>query len=322
MILRVIHFVSVWIASGTTNFFGQGWWYHPWLWLFGLDFSKATFVAKTTTLLPRLGNMPMKRDGMTPREFKPKCIHVNLRTGAAVNAVGLSGPGLEFLLNTGRWQARRSPFLISFMSLASTPEERLEETRKFVSRMKMEKPRFRADFGIQANYSCPNGGLDPSGLIKEVLTHLDELGALGVPIVPKFGPDLLPEAAIEIARHPACDALCVFNTLQWNNLPEAERLKFFGTTVSPLEKRFGPKFKGGVSGRPLTPITLAWLKKVRAMGLRKPINAGGGILSLEDARQVMRAGADSISIGSMAFLAPTQVRRTIRQMNREIEGWD
>ncbi len=322
MILHGINFGHVWQASGATNFFGEGhgaghgWWYHPWLKLFGLNFKGTTFVAKTTTLHAREGNMPLKRDGLTPKEFLPKCIHVNRKTRAAVNAVGLSGPGLGFLLRSGMWQRRKSPFFISLMSLAPTAQIRREEIRTSVSMLREAKRTFRADFGIQVNFSCPNGGIDPKDLIKEVEPCLDIVGALDVPLVAKFGPDLSVEAALEIQRHEALDAISVFNTIPWNKLPDEEKLKYFGSTTSPLEKHLGPNFKGGVSGEPLLQRLQEWIFAARTAGFRKPINAGGGILSSQDARRVVESGADSISLGSIAFLAPTQVQKVIRAVTQ------
>src|SRR5438132_1445416 len=120
MILRGIDFGSVHQMSGATNFDFKGWWYHRFTKPFGGSFSGSTPVAKTTTLLPRAGNMPLKKDGMTPKELLPKCIYVNRRTKAAVNAVSLSGPGLGALLQASIWENVRTPFVISLMSLAAT----------------------------------------------------------------------------------------------------------------------------------------------------------------------------------------------------------
>ncbi|HYE59872.1 MAG TPA: hypothetical protein VEA18_01670, partial [Candidatus Kapabacteria bacterium] len=89
-------FGRVWDASGVRNFDGNAWWYHSFM--PGLDFSGATFVAKTTTIDPRKGNMPLKKDGITPRDLFPSCIKVYPRKGIALNAVGLSGHGAEALL--------------------------------------------------------------------------------------------------------------------------------------------------------------------------------------------------------------------------------
>ena len=325
MILRGIDFGHVWQASGATNFYGEGhgaghgWWYHKWLKPFGLDFRGSTFVAKTTTFLARAGNMPLKKDGVTPKELLPRCVHVNRKTKAAVNAVSLSGPGLSMLLVKGEWQKRREPFFISLMSLADTPAKRQTELYMCVSTLVRYKREFRANFGVQANFSCPNGGVKPEDLISEVKPCLDILAELDVPIVAKFGPDLLVEAALEIEKHEALDGFCVFNTIPWDKLPDNEKVKYFGSTTSPLVKHFGEKFKGGVSGIPLLSRLCEWIFAARKAGLQKPINAGGGILCGNDVRDVVRSGADSISLGSIAFLAPTKVKEAIRAGNHYCE---
>ncbi len=320
MILRGIDFGHVWQASGATNFYGQGWWYHHWLKMFGLDFSGSTFVAKTTTLDVRLGNMPMKQDGVTPKELLPKCIHVNRKTRAAVNAVGLSGPGLTSLISSNKWQERREPFFISLMSLAKTAAERRRELSTCAVHLGIEKPSFKAPFGIQVNFSCPNGGINPADLIKEVKPCLDIFAPLEVPIVAKFGPDLSIEAALEIEKHPALDGFSVFNTLPWNKLPDSEKIYYFGSTISPLIRHLGEKFPGGVSGAPLLERLQKWIATARNAGLKKPINAGGGILNSIDAFRLIGSGADSISLGSIAFLAPTQVQKTISEVTRYCEN--
>jgi hypothetical protein len=150
MKLRGVDFGSVWGQSGIQNFFGEGYPFHKFWKPLGLDFSGMTFVAKTTTVAPRAGNMPLKADGTTPVELIPRCIVIKPFHCVALNAVGLSGLGLEFLFYTCRWQERREPFMISYMSVATTTAERLQETREFV---KFLKPRLG---GMSHNNELPN----------------------------------------------------------------------------------------------------------------------------------------------------------------------
>lgn len=74
MILRGIDFGPVLDASGVRNFDKKGYPFHPLFYLFGLRFGGSSFVTKTTTLLARQGNMSLKKDGVTPKEWVPKCI--------------------------------------------------------------------------------------------------------------------------------------------------------------------------------------------------------------------------------------------------------
>jgi len=309
--LRNIKFGNVLVASGAQGFFGEGYWYHKWGRPFGLNFTGATFVAKTTTLYARAGNMPLHPD-FTPRDRMPKCIVVKPWKGVALNSVGLSGPGAEALLETGQWQARKEPFMLSFMSVAPTAPHRISELVRFVDLLRERLHEFRAPVGLQVNYSCPNVGLHPGDLVNEVMTGLDMAHDLGIPIMPKFNVLLPPQVAKEISEHDACDALCISNTIPWGALPDRIDWKgLFGNNTSPLAQFGG----GGLSGKPLLPLLIEWLDHAQSAGVRKPISAGGGILSYEDAHQVMRAGADSIFLGSIAFLRPWRMQGIIRAVN-------
>ena len=136
MKLKGIPFGSVFNASGARNFFIEDpWWYSRWyqtitgrsMW------EGATFIAKTTTHAPREGNMPLKSGTVTPVEFKPRCIYINFLSGYALNSVGLSGLGAQWLLEQGRWQLYTKPFVISFMSVQKTTEQRLIELCEFAT---------------------------------------------------------------------------------------------------------------------------------------------------------------------------------------------
>ncbi len=334
MILRGINFGPVLQASGATNFHGRGYWYHWPLRFLGLDFRGSTIVTKTTTLLPRLGNMPLKSDGATPQEWAPLCIIVNWRKKCALNAVGLSGPGLEFLIQTGWWQKFTEPFQISVMSLAPTPNGRQAELEGIFYRLAAAKKyeHFHADWGVQVNRSCPNGGLNPNDLIDEVVPMLEMAEKTlpeSVPLTLKFGPEVHPRSMIRIANHRRCDALCFCNTLPFGKqplwvkeTPPVNWNELFGTDdpkESPMAKRF-PGFAGGLSGAPLKPFVFEWVRAVRTLGIQKPIIAGGGLLSANDAGCAFDAGADAISPGSIAMLAPTQVRPMIRGAHRYARG--
>lgn len=313
MKLRGIEFGSVWGQSGVQNFFGEGYPFHKFWKPFGLDFLGMTFVAKTTTVSPRVGNMPLGKDGVTPVEWLPKCVVVKPIQGVALNAVGLSGPGLEKLLNAGHWQKRRLPFMISYMSVADTADGRIKETREFVKILKPRLGEFRSPFAVQRNRSCPNVGLKPvpeEDFVKEAWQDLEILSALGVPIVDKFSITTPPETVLLIARHSALDAVCVSNTIPWGKLPERiDWQGLFGTTESPLKKYGG----GGLSGWPLLALTADWVKKARSLGLDKPIAAGGGILKPSDVDVLYEAGATAICVGSVAMLRPWRVKSIIER---------
>lgn len=309
MKLRNIDFDPVLSASGVQGFFGEGYPYHKYLnFVPGFSFKGMTFVAKTTTLSPRKGNMPLQRDNITPRELYPKCIVVKFYKGVVLNSVGLSGPGAEYLFETGLWQKRTEPFFISFMSVESNPEDRIMEIKEFVKMFLKYLPYFRTSVGLQINFSCPNVGLHPGNLIDEVGEVLDIASQLNVPLMPKFNVMLLVDVACEISEHKHCDAICISNTIPWGQLPEKIDWEgLFGTSVSPLAEFGG----GGLSGKPLLPILCQWVREATGSGIKVPINSGGGILFPDDIDLVYHAGAASVSLGSIAMLRPWNMKKVV-----------
>lgn len=315
-------FGSVWDASGTENFFGQGWSYHEKLKrLFprGFDFTGMTFVAKTTTYEPRKGNMPFDEKTLMNEESLPRCIVVtpwSFLRGAALNAVGLSGPGLEELLKRNEWQKRTRPFFISYAPQGTTKEEKARDTILFAEMLNRRLWTFKTQLGLQLNVSCPNTGeaaIKTDDLVEEAFTLLDILQALGIPIVIKLN-ILMPAIATErIANHPACAGVCISNTFPWEELPSLgiSRKWLFGSNASPLKTR-GFTQNGGLSGKPLLPFVARYIREARNAGITKPINGGGGILGPKGVRILRDAGANSISLGSITFLRPWRLQETIQ----------
>ena len=305
----------VWGASGVQGFFGEGYPYHGLLKLLfpgKFSFKNVTLVSKTTTLKLRKGNMPLRKDGITPKKLLPKCITVRPFKGVALNAVGLSGPGAQTLFDDGRWQNYEEPLFISFMSVESDPEIRFAELEEFLTLFARYQYSFKKTPGIQINLSCPNVGLKPEKLVSEARRGLDKVALLvsrRIPTVLKFNALLPIEAAREIESHGRCDGLCMSNTIPWGMLPEQiDWQGLFGSNTSPLEKFGG----GGLSGTPLLPIVRNWVEKARNSGITKHINAGGGILCGEDARELFSAGASSIFIGSVVMLRPWRLQQIVR----------
>jgi dihydroorotate dehydrogenase len=313
LVLRGIPFARVWNASGARGFFGEGYSFHRAWKPFGLDFAGATFVAKTTTVEPRSGNMPLDARHR-PRHFLPSCIKVNLRAAAVLNAVGLSGPGAEALLASGCWQSRLDPFLLSFMAVDADPSKRLGKASEFAARIASHRSRFRAPFGIQLNFSCPNVGLNPDKLIMEACDTLRAISKAlpGIPLVPKFNALVPTRAAREVATHPACDAIAISNTIPWGTLPDRIDWKSLFGEVSPLAHIGG----GGLSGKPLLPVVWDWLDEAKRLKFPAPIVAGGGILSASDAGYLFSAGPSAIELGSVTILRPWRVRGIVRSISQ------
>ena len=330
MILRGIDFGCVVNASGARGFFGEGYPFHRFWRPLGLQYDGSTFVAKTTTLNPRLrpdlnlGNMPLRADGLTPVEFKPACIKGRLWQGITLNAVGLSGPGAERLLQDGRWQNRGKPFFLSFMGMGDR-QQRLGELRQFVELMSKHQHQFHSRFGLKINFSCPNVGLKPAELVEEIGEALTIAAPLDIPLVPKLNAAVPVEPVVEVARPPAFDARCISNTIPWGHLSESINWgRLWGTrkkVASPLLQHspLAHLGGGGMSGPPLLPIVCNWIRRARAAGLTKPIIGGGGIISRDGIDRMIEAGADCISLGTVSIVRPWRVQRLIRYANDHLD---
>ena len=227
MELHGINFPPIMNASGTRGFFGEGYWYHK-IWRYaGLSFRGCGFTAKTTTMQERLkpeeglGNMPMKQDGITPREFVPRCIIVKPWSGIALNAVGLSGPGAPDLLARGIWQQiSGSPWNLSFMSVEKTPSDRADELQEFVELLLPSVHHWNADVGLEINFSCPNAHVHISSLVQEVKRALQIAKKLEIPMQCKFNALAPIDAVREISSSPLCNAIVMGNTIPWGQLPD------------------------------------------------------------------------------------------------------
>lgn len=323
LILAGVPFGRVWGASGVQGFDGEGYWYHRPLAPFGLSFRGMTFVSKTVTRHRNVGNTPLFKDGMTLREWRPRAIFATPRSiwyGTASNKIGLSNFGLEFYLKHGLWRERTEPFFISLMCLSLDVHGRLAEWAEMMELIRRYRPEFKAPFGFQKNESCPNVDHDPSTSVDEIHRAAEiTYNRLGLPFVPKFALTMPPQVVIDIMKHPHIHGACVSNTIPWPKLPEDERLKYFGTIVSPLEKIGTAAGGGGISGAPLLHRLLAWKCEADNLGLNKPINGCGGILSPATGLQV--AGIfDSIAFASMSFARFWRCQSTINQVNAYYEG--
>jgi len=302
MRLRGIEFGRVLGASGVQGFFGEGYRTHRLLGPFGPKFKGVTFVAKTCTLLPRAGNMPLRPD-FTPRDLFPDCIVVRPLKGVVLNAVGLSNPGIEALLEAGLWQQRTEPFMLSFMSVAPTRDERLQELVRFVRILLEHQREFRAPFGLQLNYSCGNTGHDLGELMHEVQDGLRAAAALRVPLLPKLAVTMPTRAISDIAKMGECDAIVFTNAIKWGELPDKipwERL--FGSKTSPLARYGG----GALIGRALLPLLESGLEQLKWANVTKPTNALGGITCAADVARVAPY-CFSIGVGTVAIVRPTNI---------------
>lgn len=317
-LINGIDFGPIWAMSGMLNFYGEGWPYHKILKFFGVSFESITLVSKTTTLLPNEGNMPLKKNLM-PIEIIPKSIYINFFKKYALNAISLSGPGAEEILSSEKLHNKTKPFQLSFMSVANSEQERINEFDQFIKILIREYPKYQTRIGLQLNATCPNTKHD-NPEIKEILKMLDmcdPLVEVGIAIILKINVEMPTSNVVTLGEHQNCHGICTSNTVNFGNLPKKINWQKLFPNGSPLLKRnLNIEKPGGLSGAPLFSLVIEQIQELRKAGFIKHINAGGGIIYKKDVAKLLEAGADSISIGSIAFLNPFAIPGIIKRANK------
>ncbi|MCK5061129.1 hypothetical protein KAR28_01105 [Candidatus Parcubacteria bacterium] len=320
MKMKNVEIGSICAASGTRNFFGEGWPYHIFfkaiLWFFGISYNleNATFISKTGTIQPRPGNMLLKKGSFMPKWLIPDCIKFNFWLGVMLNAVGLTNPGIKQLLKAGRWQKRIRAFGISFTCMGNTFEEKLEEVREFACLLRKELPFFLTQIFIQFNVSCTNTEHATKDMLRDSIElgrELKRLLNLSLDLkVNLIDADL--EFVRKVERSGVYDCITCTNTLPWGSLPQLINwVKIFGTEESPLRKYGG----GGLSGWLVFPLVLEWLRMMRTNGVKIPLKISGGIMNARCVVRLKKFGADAVEIGTVSVLRPFRVERIIKCAN-------
>lgn len=315
--LQDTDFGSVFCATGARGFYGEGYPFHRAWRYFGMDWTDTGFAGKTLTLLPRRGsehnepgNMPLKDDGVTPKEFSPRCIWVDFRRGEMLNAVGLSNFGAKFYFDSGQYHKFERPFFISFMCMANDTAGREAELREFCQLFKRYLP-FRAPVALQLNFGCPNAKHDLAKFYAEIC-RLCELAKslLGIPVVVNCNALMPTNILIEVAR--VADALWIGNTIPFNDPATRDRIDWerFGDE-SPLLRR-GISTGGGLSSHTCLPFTISKVAQLRDSGVNTPIISGNGIRNPSDIFDLAKVGTDAAFIGSLAVVRPWNMQSVVR----------
>jgi dihydroorotate dehydrogenase len=305
-------------SSGLMGIVGEGYKYHKILKILLsvlFSFKWITFQMKTMTTWKRNGNMKLsKKDGITPVDFHPHCIYANLWKGYGVNNVSLSNPGVEAILKKGILQKKEGELHLSVMFLLKDLKERIVEVNIFVAILKAELKKFKAKkIFLHWNVSCPNTGHNAKRSFLESFNQdYKILKELGLPIILKVGWNFPIDVLLKLQEEKMIFGIDAINTIPFNELPSITKRRYFkrnrsGHFISPLDKyqhEFNVKGRGGVSGNPIRPYALKWIKKSRKAGITLPIIGGGGILWPWHVYQFKKAGATAISPGSVAFLRP------------------
>ena len=207
--------------------------------------------------------------------------------GGMLNAVGLQNPGIELFCK------RDIPFLKQYDTkiIVNVCGHSTEEYVEVVKRLANEP----VDL-LEINISCPNvkeGGIafgqDPKAV--EAITREMKKYAKQ-PIVMKLSPNVtdITEMA-RAAEAGGADALSLINTITGMKI-DVNRRKFVLANKT-----------GGMSGLAIHPVAVRMVYQT-AQAVNIPIIGMGGIMTAEDAIEMILAGATAISVGTANFVNP------------------
>ena len=222
--------------------------------------------------------------------------------GGMLNAIGLQNPGIDLFIE------RDIPFLKKYDTkiIVNVCGKSTADYCEVVERL-AEQP---VDM-LEINISCPNvkeGGIafgqDPKSveaITKEVKKYAKQ------PVIMKLSPNVtdITEMA-KAAEAGGADVLSLINTLT-------------GMKIDIHKRKFALANKtGGMSGPAIHPIAVRMVYQT-AQAVKLPIIGMGGILTAEDAIEMMLAGATAVSVGTANFHNPMVTEEIIAGMQTYLE---
>ncbi|QBI22137.1 dihydroorotate dehydrogenase [Egibacter rhizosphaerae] len=249
--------------------------------------------------ISRLGAVVAKSVTLEPRSGLPTPRMVETERGM-LNAIGLQNPGVD------AWLADDLPWLVDrgVRPIASIAGSTVREYRQLA-----EKLRGQPIAAVEANISCPN--VEDRGTIfacrpeatAEAIGQVTRL--LGVPVFAKLTPDVGDIAEIALAARDAGAAgVSLINTLLGMAIdPETGETVLGGGT-------------GGLSGPAIKPVAVAAIHSVHRADPDLPVIGMGGVRTVEDVVEFVRAGASAVAVGTATFADPAAAFRLVEQLPR------
>lgn len=219
--------------------------------------------------------------------------------GGMLNAIGLQNPGIDVLIR------RDIPFLKQFDTkiIVNVCGKSVADYCEVVEKLGDEP----VDL-LEINISCPNvkeGGIafgqNPRA-VEEITREVKKYARQ--PVIMKLSPNVtdITEMA-KAAEAGGADVLSLINTLT-------------GMKIDIYKKQFALANKtGGLSGPAVHPVAVRMVYQT-ARAVKLPIIGMGGILTAEDAIEMMLAGAAAVSVGTAGFHNPAVTEEIVEGMRQ------
>ena len=248
--------------------------------------------------LNRLGGVITKGVSNVPWEGNPTPRIAEVY-GGMLNAIGLQNPGVDVLIK------RDLPFLKKYETkvIVNVCGKSVYDYLEVVEKLN-DQP---VDL-LEINISCPNvkqGGI-AFGQAPNMAAHITQeiRKKSNKPVIIKLSPNVTNIAEMAKAVEAAgADVISLINTLT-------------GMKIDVKKRRFVLANKtGGLSGPAVHPIAVRMVYEA-AQAVKIPIIGMGGVMSAEDALELMLAGASVVAVGTANFTNPTatiDIMNDIRQ---------
>ena len=224
--------------------------------------------------------------------------------GGMLNAVGLQNPGIELFCK------RDIPFLKQYDTkiIVNVCGHSTEEYVEVVKRLADEP----VDM-LEINISCPNvkeGGIafgqDPKAV--EAITREMKKYAKQ-PVIMKLSPNVTDVTEMaRAAEAGGADAVSLINTITGMKI-DVNRRKFVLANKT-----------GGMSGPAIHPVAVRMVYQT-AQAIKIPIIGMGGIMTAEDAIEMILAGATAISVGTANFVNPKTTMEIVDGIKKYMEKY-
>ena len=254
--------------------------------------------------LSRIGGIIVKGTTLHKREGNPYPRMAETPSGM-LNAVGLQNKGVHYFVEHiyPRIKDIKTNMIVN---VSGSAIEDYMETAAIINEL-VNIP------AIELNISCPNvkeGGIafgqNPDALYE--ITKAIKAKAKQ-PIVMKLSPNVtdITEMA-KAAEAGGCDALSLINTITGMKI-DIHRRKFVLANKT-----------GGMSGPAIKPVAVRMVYQV-SHACKLPIIGMGGILTGEDAIEMMMAGATMVSVGTANFHNPRATMEVLDGMKAYMERY-
>jgi dihydroorotate dehydrogenase (NAD+) catalytic subunit len=247
-------------------------------------FPFSAFVSKTITLQPRAGNPP-------PRLWET--------AAGMINSIGLPNKGLAGYLEHDLPQLAELPVPLVTNVMGSTADELAELAGACDERAEIA--------AVELNVSCPNvaTGLDIGAVPAELERVIARVRpATRKPLIVKLTPNTADVGACaQAAESAGADAVSLINTLR-------------ATALGPDGEPWLGGRTGGLSGPAIRNVALAQVAAVAAR-VSIPIVGMGGVQTCAHARDLLRAGATLVAVGTESFRDPAAGLRIAQELREK-----